>query len=63
MKSLLMFSKPKLLMLRNQRADLVQTLMIFQWNMNESMQLLLITEKRAKNFDKVLGEWLSKAND
>merc|ERR1739847_28773 len=23
----------------------------------------LITEKRAKNFDKVLGEWLSKAND
>ena len=23
----------------------------------------LITEKRAKNFDKVLGEWLSKASD
>merc|ERR1712000_65962 len=27
------------------------------------MGAALITEKRAKNFDKVLGEWLSKAND
>ena len=47
MESLLMFSKPKLQMLKSQRADLVQTLMIFQWNMNVSIPLL---------------SWLSKAN-
>merc|ERR1719206_863160 len=40
MKSLLMSSKLKLQMLKNQRADLVPTLMIFQWNMNVSMPLL-----------------------
>merc|ERR1719513_175228 len=42
MKSLLMSSKPKLPMLKNQRVDWVQTLMIFQWNMNVSMPLLCL---------------------
>merc|ERR1719481_2506705 len=40
MKSLLMFSRPKLPMPKSQRVDLDQTLMIFQWNMRESMLLL-----------------------
>merc|ERR1712123_6948 len=37
MKSLLMFSRLRLPMMKNQRVDLDQTLMIFQWNMKEFM--------------------------
>merc|ERR1719481_79789 len=62
MKSLLMFSRPKLPMPKSQRVDLDQTLMI-SMEYERVHAAALITEKRAKNFDKVLGEWLSKAND
>lgn len=33
------------------------------WSMSELIAAAVITEKRGKNFDKVVGEWKAKAED
>merc|ERR1719244_2474775 len=58
-----MFSKPKLLMLKKSKGRLGSDLDDISMEYERVHAAALITEKRAKNFDKVLGEWLSKAND
>merc|ERR1719429_247290 len=57
-----MSSPPRLPMLRSPREDLELILMISPWSTREST-LLLSSLRSAPNFDKVLGEWQSKAAD
>merc|ERR1719370_670809 len=58
-KKLLIHFNKRLPMLKNPRAECNPTWKKFPWNTNVPTLAAIITEKRGRNFDKVVGEWKS----